>query len=77
MFVAFEKSTNLGVHIDRMHMDGTKRTHVIEEGLLGPVSLMYDHDLHRIFWADTSTGNIESTSADGKTSTFLKHFYKI
>lgn len=65
MFVAFEKKQQMSVHIDRLYMDGTKRTHVIEEGLLGPVSLMYDQELHRVFWADASTGNIESTSTDG------------
>lgn len=65
MFVAFEKKQEMGVHIDRFYMDGTKRTHVIEQGLLGPISMMYDYELHRIFWADASTGNIESTSIDG------------
>lgn len=65
MFVAFEKTSHMGVHIDRILMDGSKRTHVIEEGLLGPIALIYDRDLHRVFWSDASTGNIESTSADG------------
>lgn len=65
MFVAFEKKHQMGSHIDRFHMDGTKRTHVIEDGLLGPITLTYDRELHRVFWADAATGNIESTSVDG------------
>lgn len=48
-----------------MYMDGTSRTHVIEEGLFGPITLHYNSDLHRIFWADAGTGNIESTSMEG------------
>ncbi|XP_025835220.1 vitellogenin receptor [Agrilus planipennis] len=63
MFVAFKKVFT--VHIDRMLMDGTSRTHVIEQGLLGPVNLMYDFQLSRVFWTDFDTGNIESTSIEG------------
>lgn len=66
MFVAFEKPHH-GVHIDRLHMDGQGgRTHVIEQGLIGPfVNLLYDSGLQRVFFSDSHTGNIESTSKDG------------
>lgn len=52
-------------HIDRLAMDGSGRTHIIEQGLVGPVSVYYDIDVHRVFFADTGTGNIESTSVEG------------
>lgn len=64
MFVAFRKADG-EVHIDRFRMDGTGRTHVIEDGLMGEISLTFDGDLHRVFWSDSVTGNIESTSIDG------------
>lgn len=66
MFIAFQKAEH-SVHIDRLLMDGSSgRTHVIEQGLIGPiVNLLYDAGLQRIFFADSHTGNIESTSIDG------------
>lgn len=66
MFVAF--SHNHRVHIDRIRMDGSlqHRTHVVED-LLGPhISLHYDEDLERVFWADAFTGAIESTDVEGE-----------
>uniref|UniRef100_A0A8D8WN38 Vitellogenin receptor n=1 Tax=Cacopsylla melanoneura TaxID=428564 RepID=A0A8D8WN38_9HEMI len=66
MFVAFSHKHT--IHIDRIRMDGSlqHRTHVIEDGLLGPhISLHYDEDLGRVFWADSFTGVIESTDLEG------------
>lgn len=65
MFVALKKQTKQECHIERLHMDGSGRTHVVEYGLLGPISLHYDEELHRVFWSDAGTSNIESTSVDG------------
>nr|QDP42286.1 Vitellogenin Receptor [Agasicles hygrophila] len=65
MFVAFGEDIRGTSHIDRFFMDGSGRTHIIENNLVGPISLTYDHDLHRIFFADATTGIIESTSVDG------------
>ncbi|XP_065166985.1 vitellogenin receptor Yl-like [Atheta coriaria] len=62
LFVALIKDK---VHIDRMNMDGTMRSHVIESGLMGPIALHYDGLLDRIIFADAGTGHIESTSAQG------------
>ncbi|KAF5291298.1 hypothetical protein FQA39_LY03449 [Lamprigera yunnana] len=64
MFIAFQKPQQTS-HIDRMRMDGTHRVHVVEEHLMGPLHLLYDGTLHRIFWADSGNGYIESTSVDG------------
>lgn len=68
MFIAFHKLGPIkSCHIDRFFMDGTGRTHTLfEKSLVGPVSLHYDADLHRIFVADASTGAIETTSVEGK-----------
>ncbi|RZC40516.1 vitellogenin receptor, partial [Asbolus verrucosus] len=65
MYVAFQKLDQHESHVDRMLMDGTRRTHTIDRGLTGPISLSYDSDLHRIFLSDAGTGNIESTSVEG------------
>lgn len=65
LFAAFRKTSDDGYHIDRIRMDGTGRTHVIEKGLIGPITLVYDSTLHRVFWADAGSGLIESTSVDG------------
>ncbi|XP_017771582.1 PREDICTED: putative vitellogenin receptor [Nicrophorus vespilloides] len=65
LFFATQNKNERTVHIDRVRMDGTSRTHIAESGLLGPVTLHYDSGLHRVFWADSGTGNVESTSADG------------
>lgn len=67
MFVALQKQTKEGCHIERLHMDGSGRTHVVEYGLLGPLNLHYDQQLHRVFWCDAGTNNIESTSVDGSS----------
>lgn len=66
MFVAFSHKHH--IHIDRIRMDGSlqQRTHVIEDGLVGPHIVMhYDEDLERVFWADAFTGAIESTDSQG------------
>ncbi|KYB26208.1 vitellogenin receptor isoform X1 [Tribolium castaneum] len=65
MFVAFRRFGQRDGHVDRFLMDGTSRTHPIENGLLGPISLYYDSDIHRILIADSGTRNIESTSVEG------------
>lgn len=71
MFVALKKEILQECHIERLHMDGSGRTHVVEYALLGPITLHYDEELHRIFWCDAGTSNIESTSVDGKTTHIL------
>lgn len=65
MFVALERENKQECHIERLHMDGSGRTHVVEYGLLGPIALHYDEELNRIFWCDAGTSNIESTSVEG------------
>ncbi|CAH1974934.1 unnamed protein product [Acanthoscelides obtectus] len=65
MFVAMRNPTSGKAHVDRMHMDGAGRTHTIEDDLVGPISLLYDAALHRVFIADAYSGVIESTSVDG------------
>ncbi|XP_067000750.2 vitellogenin receptor [Anabrus simplex] len=74
MFIALRKNyEDDRVHIDRLHMDGTGRTHVIEMILKGPiVSLTYDPQLQRILWCDSGRGTIESTDVDG----FDHHGYR-
>lgn len=52
--------------MDRMSMDGTGRTHVAEDGMLGPVVLHFDSHFHRLFLADAGTGDMEHLSTDGK-----------
>uniref|UniRef100_A0A1Y1N8E6 Vitellogenin receptor n=1 Tax=Photinus pyralis TaxID=7054 RepID=A0A1Y1N8E6_PHOPY len=64
MFVAFQHPNHLA-HIDRMNMDGTNRVHIQEEHLMGPINLLYDATLNRIFWADSGNGVMESTSVEG------------
>lgn len=66
MFVSLRRIGSHSSHIDRFAMDGSGRTHVIEQDLVGPISLHYDSDVHRVFFADAGTGNIESTSVEGK-----------
>lgn len=63
MFVAFQVKSE--THIDRFTMDGKSRSHIIEKGLIGPIKMVYDHELNRVFWADETTGVIESTSTEG------------
>ncbi|KAK4884699.1 hypothetical protein RN001_000970 [Aquatica leii] len=64
MFVAFQKPNQLA-HIDRMNMDGSHRIHIVEKQLMGPIHLLHDATLNRMFWADTGNGIIESTSIEG------------
>ncbi|KAL3286983.1 hypothetical protein HHI36_001469 [Cryptolaemus montrouzieri] len=65
MFVAFKKKSDHVSHLDRFLMDGTGRTHIMDQGMIGPIDLYYDRDIHRLFFADAGTGNIETTSVDG------------
>lgn len=66
MFIAFKKTgKSSGYHIDRFEMDGTGRTHIIEQGLIGPIALFYEFGLHRVFWADAGSGLIETVSVEG------------
>ncbi|KAG5883038.1 hypothetical protein JTB14_028377 [Gonioctena quinquepunctata] len=65
MFVSLRNADSRSSHLDRFNMDGTGRTHTMEDHLVGPVSLHYDPELHRVFFADAGTGAIESTSAEG------------
>ncbi|KAJ8941717.1 hypothetical protein NQ318_023313 [Aromia moschata] len=66
MFIAFTRYGSGSPHIDRFYMDGTGRTHLIENRLVGPVSLTYDEDLQRVFFADTGTGFIGSINVAGE-----------
>nr|AZN28756.1 vitellogenin receptor [Colaphellus bowringi] len=65
MFVSLRAADGKSSHLDRFYMDGTGRTHTLESHLIGPLSLRYDYDLHRVFFADATTGLIESTSVEG------------
>ena len=64
-----------GPHIDRISMDGRgEHTHVVEENLGGPlINLHFDYDMKRIFWADSTSGEISSAAADGMEL----YFYQI
>ena len=65
LFVAFYGEN---LHIDRFPMNGVvgDRTHFVETNLFGPhFSMMYDPELHRLFWSDSGTRVIESSSMDG------------
>lgn len=66
MFVAFTKYSGKESHIDRFSMDGTGRTHTVDFGLTGPLSLEYDRDMRQLFWADAGTNLIEKASIDGE-----------
>lgn len=66
MFVALRNIEESKAHVDRFNMDGTGRIHSKLESLIGPISLHYDYDLHRIFVTDAGRGVIESTSVEGK-----------
>lgn len=67
MFVSFYDKTKEQSHIDRMAMDATGRTHVVERGLMGPVVLHFDSHYHRLFFADSGTGDIEHINMDGES----------
>ncbi|XP_015126731.1 vitellogenin receptor [Diachasma alloeum] len=63
MYVAFCSVAKC--HIDRMSMTGGGRTQIVDY-LQGPrVSLAFDRETRRVFWADQGTGAIESISLDG------------
>ncbi|XP_058806257.1 vitellogenin receptor-like [Phymastichus coffea] len=66
MFMVFRLYDSF--HIDRAQMNGLgSRIHVVEQGLFGPkISLAYDKDTKRVFWADEGTGRIESMDAQGQ-----------
>ncbi|CAG9766392.1 unnamed protein product [Ceutorhynchus assimilis] len=72
MFVSFYDKIKEQSHIDRMAMDATGRTHIVERGLVGPVALHYDAHYHRLFFADAATGDIEHTNVDGDE----RHLFK-
>lgn len=66
MFVSLYNKVKEETHMDRMSMDGTGRTHIAEDGMLGPVVLHFDSHFHRLFLADAGTGDMEHLSTDGK-----------
>ncbi|KAL1512556.1 hypothetical protein ABEB36_002135 [Hypothenemus hampei] len=72
MFVSLYNKKIEQTHIDRMSMDGTARTHMVENGLMGPVTLHFDAHYHRLFMADSGTGYIEHLSIDGEE----RHLFK-
>lgn len=65
MYIVFR--TNNDYHIDKVQMNGLgSRQHLIEYGLVGPkVSLAYDFEDKRLYWADEGTGKIESVDNQG------------
>ncbi|KAJ8672687.1 hypothetical protein QAD02_003947, partial [Eretmocerus hayati] len=65
MFVVFKAKDE--IHIDKAQMNGLgSMIHIVERDLLGPrVSLAYDSETKRIYWADEGTGRIESTDLQG------------
>lgn len=65
MYVAMEKLDG-SYHIDKLNMDGTGRIHLVEHSLVGPISLHYNQDVNRIFWADGKSKKIESVNVHGK-----------
>lgn len=66
MFVSLH--SNRGAHIDKYYMDGSSRFHFIEKDLIGPmITLAYDPQLERLFYADQGSGKIISTHVQGKT----------
>ena len=69
----FRGSANF--HIDAMQMDGLgSRTHLVEQGLLGPtISLAYDPEDKRLYWADETTGRIESVDLRGSCFEFASN----
>ncbi|XP_011501063.1 PREDICTED: vitellogenin receptor [Ceratosolen solmsi marchali] len=66
MFVVFGELKNL--HIDKVQMNGLgSRTHLVEHDLFGmKISLAYDQEVKRVYWADEGTGRIESIDTTGK-----------
>ncbi|XP_014204223.1 vitellogenin receptor [Copidosoma floridanum] len=66
MFVVFK--ANDEYHIDRVQMNGLgSRSHMVENGLVGPtISLTYDADTKRVYWADEGAGRIESIDTKGQ-----------
>lgn len=65
MYVVFQTDDNY--QIDKVQMNGQgSRQHLIQHGLLGPkVSLAYDSEDKRFYWADEGTGRIESVDDQG------------
>ena len=65
MFIVFRGGDEY--HIDKAQMDGLgSRTHLVEQNLVGPkISLAYDQDAKRVYWADEGTGRIESVDTQG------------
>jgi hypothetical protein len=61
-------------HIDRLNMDGKgSHIHIVETGLSGPdIFLLYDEELHRIFWTDPHNEEISSATVDGKNTELKK-----
>ncbi|XP_011296732.1 vitellogenin receptor [Fopius arisanus] len=69
MYVAF--CSVVKCHIDRMSMTGSRRIQIMDH-LLGPrVTLAFDHETRRIFWADQGSGIIGCMSLDGTNKKFL------
>ncbi|XP_060527930.1 putative vitellogenin receptor [Cylas formicarius] len=77
MFVAIGNKLDRFAHIDRMFMDGTGRTHIVEKNLIGPISLHFDSKVERIFFADAGSGDIESTSIEGDDRHLFRSLYSI
>ncbi|XP_057655031.1 vitellogenin receptor [Diorhabda carinulata] len=65
MFISFHNEELKRSHIDRFTMDGAGRTHIIEEQLTGSISMMFDRELNRIFFADAQRGTIDSFAPEG------------
>ncbi|KAF7284499.1 hypothetical protein GWI33_022088 [Rhynchophorus ferrugineus] len=75
MFVALADRDGHTGHLDRLSMDGTGRTHILEEDLSSRVSLHYDNRYRRLFLADSLNGELKHISVDGREIHLFKRIH--
>ncbi|XP_030759399.1 putative vitellogenin receptor [Sitophilus oryzae] len=75
MFVALAEKSGMSGHVDRMFMDGSGRTHIIETDLGSKISLHYDQKYHRLFLVDAFNGVIKHVSVDGEEVHLFKRLH--
>jgi len=51
--------------IERAGLDGSNRTTIVETDLERPNGLTIDYKAHRLYWADSGRGRIESSKLSG------------
>ena len=74
MYVVFQLK-NKEFCIQELTMAGIPKTD-IKDKLVGPkISLAYDFDLEKLFWADEGAGRIESISFIGSLRIKLSYIY--